>query len=226
MNAITEQQTHFLQLRAKGKTYDEIAVHLGVSRRTLFYWNQQLQEDVRWEEVAELESLQQELLGTRQVRARYLTRRLIAIDEELEKRPLASLSTGRLLSLADSLRRQILKETTPGPIRQKLHSTTRSLDQLPASECKESAKIVQSVSDLSTTIHQSIQPLEAETTAEPAADAPPPIQAPDAANIRRVAQCNESAKTVQSTSHPYMPIHQPSSGSPFPIEALTKWPPT
>src|SRR3954468_9493137 len=101
---MTSQQERFLELRAQGASYRTIAVALRVSERTLFYWRDKLESEVHWEETVALENLQHDLIGTRGLRARRLAQRLEQVEQELDKRSLADLSTARLFSLADSLR--------------------------------------------------------------------------------------------------------------------------
>ncbi|MDB6035115.1 MAG: hypothetical protein JWM16_5453 [Verrucomicrobiales bacterium] len=110
---MTSQQERFLELRAQGASYRNIAFALRVSERTLSYWKDKLESEVHWEETVQLEELQHELLGTRGLRARRLPQRLEQVEEELDKRSLADLSTARLFSLANGLRREIIQVTTP-----------------------------------------------------------------------------------------------------------------
>jgi hypothetical protein len=110
---MTEQQQRFVELRAEGASYRTIAFALRVSERTLFYWKDKLESEVHWEETVQLEELQHDLLGTRGLRARRLAKRLEQVEGELDKRSLAGLSTARLFSLADGLRRELIKVTTP-----------------------------------------------------------------------------------------------------------------
>ena len=58
-----------------------------------------------------LETLQEQLLATREVRARACAEQLRRVEEELARRDLSELSTSRLFHLARSLRRDILRET-------------------------------------------------------------------------------------------------------------------
>jgi hypothetical protein len=107
----TEVQQRFVELRAQGWSYANIARELGVCKRTIVNWSRKFQYEINNQRAIELEVLQQELVATREARARALAARLAAVEEELKKRTLADLSTGRLFSMADSLRQQILRET-------------------------------------------------------------------------------------------------------------------
>ncbi|MDB6033706.1 MAG: hypothetical protein JWM16_4044 [Verrucomicrobiales bacterium] len=182
---MSTQQHRFLELRAQGASYNTIAVELRVSRRTLFNWKRELESELSWDEALEMESLREELLGAREVRARRLGKRLAAIEEELDKRSLADLSTARLFLLADGLHRQILKETTPPkPL------------PLPINDL---ATPVQPDSTLSTTDDQPSPSL-----------APKVLETQDLElNVPSVAQCKNGA-TTETNSEPSTKDTQPS----------------
>jgi hypothetical protein len=59
----------------------------------------------------ELEDLHDKFIATRERRARALGDQLKPIEAELKTRDISGLSTNRLFSLVDSLRRHILRET-------------------------------------------------------------------------------------------------------------------
>jgi transposase-like protein len=107
----TEIQQRFVQLRAQGRTYSTIAQELGVCKRTLINWSHKFQYEINNQRAIELEALQEALVATREVRARALAAQLAAVEEEIKKRDLSQVSTSRLYSMADALRRQILRET-------------------------------------------------------------------------------------------------------------------
>jgi transposase len=107
----TDVQKKFIQLRSQGLTFDRIAKELNVSRGTLINWSRKFRFEIQNLRAIELESLQEQLLATREIRARALTEELRRVEEELKKRDLASVSTGRLYGLAEALRRQVLRET-------------------------------------------------------------------------------------------------------------------
>ncbi|HWH68270.1 MAG TPA: hypothetical protein VNT26_02755 [Candidatus Sulfotelmatobacter sp.] len=108
-----DQETiqRFVQLRAQGKSFARIAQELDVSRLTLINWSRKLQFEIQNQRAIELEALREELLASREARARALADQLRQVEAELQKRNLADLSTSRLFSLADRLRHQILSET-------------------------------------------------------------------------------------------------------------------
>ena len=107
----TEIQQRFIQMRAQGRTYKSIGEELGVCKRTLINWSRKFQYEINNQRALELEALQEQLVSTREARARALAGQLHAVEEELKKRDLTQVPTSRLYSMADSLRRQILRET-------------------------------------------------------------------------------------------------------------------
>jgi transposase len=105
-----ETQQRFIFLRSQGATFAHIAQELSVSRGTLVNWSRKFQHEIKNLRAMELEALQEQLIQTREKRARALSEVLSRVEEELKKRNIAELSTSRLYSLADSLRRQIKGE--------------------------------------------------------------------------------------------------------------------
>ncbi|HTD67520.1 MAG TPA: helix-turn-helix domain-containing protein [Candidatus Limnocylindria bacterium] len=107
----TEIQLRFVHLRSQGWSYARIAQELGVCKRTLINWSRKFQYEINNQRAIELEALQETLVATREARARALAEQLRAVEDELKKRSLADVPTSRLYAMADSLRRQILRET-------------------------------------------------------------------------------------------------------------------
>jgi hypothetical protein len=106
-----ETQARFVELRSKGWSFARIALELDVSRPTLIKWSRKFQFEISNQRAVELEALQEQLIANRETRARLLAESLRQVEEELKKRNLTEVSTGRLFTIADSLRRQILRET-------------------------------------------------------------------------------------------------------------------
>jgi len=110
-----ETQQRFVALRSQGWSFARIATELGVSKPTLIKWSRKLQFEIQNARAIELEALQDQLIASRELRARKLAEQLKAVEAELAKRDLSQVSTGRLFTLAEALRRQIVRET--GPVR-------------------------------------------------------------------------------------------------------------
>lgn len=106
-----ETQQRFIQLRAQGWTFQRIGSELNVSKGTLINWSRKFQFEIQNHRAIELEALRDQLIASREERARQLGQRLSQVAAELATRDLSSVSTGRLFELEASLRRQILHET-------------------------------------------------------------------------------------------------------------------
>jgi|ERR1041385_2831760 IS30 family transposase len=104
-------QQRFVHLRSQGCSFARIASELNVTKPTLINWSRKFQFEIQNLRAIELEALQEQLVATREIRARALGEQLAKVEQELKKRDVAELSTSRLHSLANSLRQQILRET-------------------------------------------------------------------------------------------------------------------
>ena len=105
-----ETQQKFVERRAQGWSFTRIASELNVARSTLFEWSRKFRFDLQNRTALELDDLQDRLLGSRQARAARLNERLARIESELNQRTLADVSTARLITLAEQLRRQMQRE--------------------------------------------------------------------------------------------------------------------
>src|SRR5512133_3783467 len=110
MNDVETQQ-HFVRLRAEGWSFARIADELHVSKPTLINWSRKFQFDIQNQRAIQVEALQEKWLSSRETRVNALGEQLRKVESELAKRDLASLCTGRLYYIAESLRRQIQRET-------------------------------------------------------------------------------------------------------------------
>jgi hypothetical protein len=110
-----ETRQKFVERRAQGWSYARIGTELGVAKSTLVEWSRQLRFELQNRRALELDDLQERLLGPRQHRAAQLAQKLSRVEDELSRRDLAGVSTARLFTLADALRRQIERETSGLP---------------------------------------------------------------------------------------------------------------
>jgi hypothetical protein len=124
------KQQRFIQLRSQGWSFARIAAELDVAKGTLITLSRKLHFEIQNQRAIELEALQEQLIASREARARALAAQLQRVEQELQKRDLSQVSTGRLFGLAESLRRQILRET--GQVR-----FTSPADDIPAGEYHE-----------------------------------------------------------------------------------------
>ena len=101
----------FVHLRSQGWSFNRIAQELNVARGTLINWSRKFQFDIQNLRAMELEGLRENLIANAEIRAKALAKELRRIQEELQKRDLSTVSTGRLYSLAEALERKIMRET-------------------------------------------------------------------------------------------------------------------
>jgi hypothetical protein len=94
-----ELKARFVELRAKGYSYARIAQQLRVAKGTLANWHAELEGEIARCKSWELESLQEQFFLLKEGRIRLLGEQLKAIRRELQRRPLAEVSTDRLLEL-------------------------------------------------------------------------------------------------------------------------------
>ena len=103
----------FIELRVQAWSFDRIARELNVSKPTLIAWSHKHQHTIANLTAIEREHRLQEHLASSEVRMQQLGEQLRVAETELAKRDLTTLSTGRLLTHVDGLRRQILREAGP-----------------------------------------------------------------------------------------------------------------
>jgi len=127
-------QQQFIELRVQGRSFARIAEELKVSKRTLIEWGRKFQFEIHNARVVENEALRERFLASREEQVRRLGERLAEIEAELQKRSVAELSTPRLFALAESLRRQIQRETGAGT------RFTAPVNAIPADEYHEDAQ--------------------------------------------------------------------------------------
>ncbi len=108
-NAQTQQQ--FILLRAEGRSFARIAEDLKVSKPTLINWSRKFQFEIQNQRAINAEALQEKWLASREARVDALGEQLQRIQAELDKRDLASLPTRQLFYVAQTLRREIKRET-------------------------------------------------------------------------------------------------------------------
>jgi hypothetical protein len=105
-----ETKQKFIELRAKGLSFDKIAKELNVSKPTLIEWRRDFSREIESLRLTEFESLAEQYSMVREARIKRLASDLEKIDGELEKRDLEKVSTEKLYSLKYSLIDRLQKE--------------------------------------------------------------------------------------------------------------------
>ena len=125
MKSVEEKQ-RFVELRAKGLSFERIAEEIKVSKPTLIKWSEELFHEVQEAEFYELENLLENYKLMRKQRFENYCKLLSSALAELESRAAAGklqeVPTEKLLSMAEQLEKRIQQET-----KQELVSVTLGL---------------------------------------------------------------------------------------------------
>ena len=95
----------FVELRAEGKSYSEIALDLKISKPTLIAWSKELYREIGNLRAIEWEVLSKKCLAAKEKRVAIFGKMLEKVVAEVEKRDLAYVETAKLFEI-------LLKYTT------------------------------------------------------------------------------------------------------------------
>ena len=95
-----EEKERFIELRAEGRSYADIAEQLNVSKPTLIAWGKDLQKEVANARTLRLDALFEKYAVAKSKRVEVFGKRLEAILTELDTRTLSDVPTPALLKLA------------------------------------------------------------------------------------------------------------------------------
>ena len=107
-----EQKEKFIELRAKGYSFDKIAKELGRAKHTLIDWSKELEEEIANHKALELEALYEKYYLHKETRLQTFGELLGKIKKEIEKRNLSDVSTEKLLELYLKYQAQAKEEVT------------------------------------------------------------------------------------------------------------------
>jgi len=115
MTKTLEEKEQFIQLRARGYSFDKIAEELDISKPTLIKWQGELNKQVKEQQYFEMENLLNQYEIMRRNRFEKYSRLLNAVFQELEtkteEQELSELSVPELLKLADRLETRLEQDT-------------------------------------------------------------------------------------------------------------------
>lgn len=94
-----ETKDRFIELRAQGWSFDQIAKELRVSKQTLINWSREFENEIGNLRAIELESLREKYFLTKQARIEFFGKQLERIKQELGQRNLTEVSTEKLFGL-------------------------------------------------------------------------------------------------------------------------------
>jgi transcriptional regulator len=96
---LLETKERFIELRAKGWSFDKIAKELGKAKQTLIDWSKDLQDEIANRKSLELEALYENYYLLKEAKIKKYGAILSKITDELESRDFNNVPTGRLLEL-------------------------------------------------------------------------------------------------------------------------------
>lgn len=108
-----DKQLKFIELRAKGNSFDRISKKLGVSKNTLIEWSRQNQKEISTLSNIERDALFEAYKMNQKHQIESLGIQLDKIKAELEKRDLSDISTEKLINIEIKLFENIEKLRTP-----------------------------------------------------------------------------------------------------------------
>jgi len=107
---ILKVKEEFIELRAKGWSFDKIAKELGKAKQTLIDWSKELQDEIANCKALELEALYESYYLLRENRLQTFGAMLTKIKEEALKRDLSDVPTDKLLDLLLKYENQVKDE--------------------------------------------------------------------------------------------------------------------
>jgi DNA-binding XRE family transcriptional regulator len=110
MAKTVDDQTKFIELRAKSHSFDKIAQEIGVSKPTLLKWDKELRKQVLELRFLHFESVAWEFALMKKHRVDYLAELYERAKQELENRDLSNVSTEKLLDMVTRLEDRLLSE--------------------------------------------------------------------------------------------------------------------
>lgn len=112
---ILETKQRFIELRAKGYSFDKIAKELGKAKQTLLDWSKELDLEIAQAKAMELETLYESYSLYKEARLKTLGEILSKLKKEVDQRDLSDLPTDKLLDLFLKYE-GVVKETLVEPV--------------------------------------------------------------------------------------------------------------
>ena len=107
---IVDTKQRFIELRAKGWSFDKIAKETGKAKQTLIDWSKELQDEIANRKALELEALYESYYLLKENRLQTFGVMLTKIKTEVESRDLSDVPTDKLLELLLKYNSQVKDE--------------------------------------------------------------------------------------------------------------------
>ena len=110
---ILETKHRFIELRAKGYSFDKIALELNKAKQTLIDWSRELKEEIEIRKATELELIYESYFLLKKSRLQSLGDILLRVETEIGQRSLSTIPTDKLLDIYLKYSNQIKAELEP-----------------------------------------------------------------------------------------------------------------
>ncbi|MEZ4814316.1 MAG: hypothetical protein R3A80_03805 [Bdellovibrionota bacterium] len=107
MKRTLEAESRFIELRAKGLSFEKIAKELDISKQTLLTWSKSLRLEIKNARAIELDSVREQLSLNTETRLRDMAKLRDRVSIELDKRSLEEIPTDKLIELSRKISIQI-----------------------------------------------------------------------------------------------------------------------
>lgn len=105
-----ETRYKFIEMRAKGVSFDKIAKKLNIAKSTLVEWSKTYLMEIENLKAIELEALQEQFYLTKKARIEILGEQVKRLKKELEGRNLSDIPTDKLLDIFNKMLNQLKQE--------------------------------------------------------------------------------------------------------------------
>lgn len=107
---LLQTKERFIELRAKGWSFDKIAKETGKAKQTLIDWSKELQDEIANRKALELEALYESYYLLKENRLQTFGAMITKIKKEVESRDLSDVPTDKLLDLFLKYNSQVKEE--------------------------------------------------------------------------------------------------------------------
>ena len=129
MSYNSQDKERFIELRAKGCSFDKIAKELSKAKQTLIDWSKELQDEIANRKALELEALYESYYLLKENRLQTFGAMLTKIKEEVERRDLSDVPTDKLLELLLKYNSQVKEEIVEPTFKSSEEITEERLDR-------------------------------------------------------------------------------------------------
>ena len=126
---LLETKERFIELRAKGWSFDKIAKELGKAKQTLIDWSKELKDEIANRKALELEALYEKYYLLKESRLKTFGELLGKLRKEVMSRDLSELPTDKLLDLLLKYENQVKEETVEPTYKTSREITEDRLDK-------------------------------------------------------------------------------------------------